>query len=118
MPEQDNSTRLDDRDEQGSGLLRSVEPAGGAGFSMSASDADGSDKTTDSGSNKDILGGGDADTSDTDGSDADGTDGDGTDATDGDSGGDSGGGGDADGTDFGADSDSSDKTADADGTDG
>jgi hypothetical protein len=114
MPDQDNSTRLDDRDGQGSGLLRSVEPAAGARYSMSASDADSSDKTSGSDSNKDILGGGDADSSDTDGSDADGTDGDGTDTTDGDS----GGGGDADGTDFGADSDSSDKTADADGTDG
>ncbi|MFN2483193.1 MAG: hypothetical protein ABR554_17175 [Pyrinomonadaceae bacterium] len=115
MPEQDNSTRLDG-DEQGSGLLRSVEPAGGAGYSMSAPDADASDKTSDSDSNKDILGGGDAGSSDTDGSDADGTDGDGTDKTDGDSGG--GEGGDADGTDFGEDSDSSDATADADGTDG
>jgi hypothetical protein len=117
MPDQDNSTRRDERDEQGSGLLRSVEPAGGAGYSMSASDADGSDKTSGSDSNKDILGGGDADTSDasdTDGSDADGTDGDGTDATDGDS----VGGSDADGTDSGADSDGSDATADADGTDG
>ena len=110
MSDQDNSTRID---EQGSGLLRSVEPAGGAGYSMSAADTDASDKTTDSDSNKDILGSGDADASDSDGSDADGTDGDGTDKTDGDS-----GGGDADGTDFGADSDSSDTTADADGTDG
>ena len=114
MPEQDNSIRLDG-DEQGSGLLRSVEPAGGAGYSMSASDADSGDTTGGSDSNKDILGSGDADSSDTDGSDADGTDGDGTDTTDGDS---AGEGGDADGTDFGADSDGSDATADADGTDG
>jgi hypothetical protein len=97
MSDQDNSTRLDDRDEQGSGLLRSVELAG---YSMSASGADGSDETGGSDSNKDLLGSGDADSSDA--SDADGTDGEGSDA---------------DGTDTGADSDSSDATADADGTD-
>jgi hypothetical protein len=117
MPDQDNSTRLDDRDEQGSGLLRSVEPAAGARYSMAASDADGGDKTAGSDSNKDLLGSGDADSSDDGGgSGGDGTDGDGTDATDGDTAGDDGS--DADGTDFGSDADGSDKTADADGTDG
>lgn len=96
MSDQDNSTRID----EGSGLLRSVEPAGGAGYSMSASDADGGAKTGGTDTNKDLLGSGDADSSDA--SDADESD---------------SGGSDADGTDTGADSDSSDATADADGTD-
>jgi hypothetical protein len=97
MSEQDNSTRLDEN--EGSGLLRSVEPTGGRSYSMSASD------TVDGGTDA----GKDADGTDKSG-DSDGTDGggdsDGTDAS-----------GDADGTDSGADSDASDATADADGTD-
>jgi hypothetical protein len=96
MSEQDNSTRLDEN--EGSGLLRSVEPTDGRSYSMSASDT--------------VDGGADAgkDTDGTDkGGDSDGTDGGGdSDGTD---------GGDADGTDFGEDSDASDATADADGTD-
>ncbi|MDT7602975.1 MAG: hypothetical protein QOF61_972 [Acidobacteriota bacterium] len=100
MSEQDNSTRLDEGEAQGSGLLRSVEPIGGASYSMSASDT--------------VDGGTDAGKKDTDGtdktSDSDGTDGGDTDTTD-------GGDSDADGTDFGDDSDASDQTADADGTD-
>ncbi|MDT7542362.1 MAG: hypothetical protein QOE33_2266 [Acidobacteriota bacterium] len=84
--QQDNSTRLGDGNEA-SGLLRSVEPAGGASYSMSSTDsssddnkdtlgsgsADSSDKSDD---NKDTAGSGDADSSDdgSDSSDADGTD--------------------------------------------
>ena len=77
MSEQDNSIRMDEN--EGSGLLRSVEPTGGNSYSMSASDT--VDGGTDAGSdsdgsdtNKDIAGSGDADNSDEEESDADGTD--------------------------------------------
>jgi hypothetical protein len=78
MSEQDNSTRFDD-DGEASGLLRSVEPAGGASYRMSASDTvdGGADSGSDSdGSDKGV---GDSDASDK-GSDSDGSDADGTDS--------------------------------------
>jgi hypothetical protein len=70
MSEQDNSTRLDEN--EGSGLLRSVEPTDGRSYSMSASD------TVDGGADagKDADGtdfGEDSDASDAT-ADADGTD--------------------------------------------
>jgi hypothetical protein len=77
MSEQDNSIRIGD-DVEASGLLRSVEPAGGATYQMAVSDTvdGGADTGSDSDStdgNEDTGGSGDADSSD-DGGDSDGSD--------------------------------------------
>lgn len=97
MSEQDKSTL---REEQGSGLLRSVEPTGGKSYSMTATD------TTDGGADAGKDADGSDKTGDADSSDAT-PDADGSDESE----------GDADGTDFGEDSDAGDATVDADGSD-